>query len=269
MSSSSDDEDVKALLGRALAGEPPLTLDRDEVFRTGRRKLRNRRVFSAGGAIAGVVAAAVGAVLVTGLLAGETGRELPPAASRTGHPVPSGPSSTTAAGPSSAPARPPLSVNQADRLTALLAKSRVLDADTELTAIGGGEARFRPGTDAYELEADVSSSSAEGSLSVSVGWADAATGVGCEWIEDRNAGCEVRTVAGSLVAVATSKDSDTGVKRYTVFMVRPDGTSVTASASNLSERQRRNGKRPTDKLPVVDAGTLVGIAANAGLRFHG
>ena len=62
------DEDVKELLGRALAGEPPLTLDRDEVFRDGRRRLRNRRLFSSGGVAAGVVAAAVGAVLLTGLI---------------------------------------------------------------------------------------------------------------------------------------------------------------------------------------------------------
>ena len=47
-----DNDDVKDLLGRALAEEPPLRIDRDEVFRQGRRKLRSRRCFEAGSVVA-------------------------------------------------------------------------------------------------------------------------------------------------------------------------------------------------------------------------
>ncbi len=258
-------DEVKALLGRALAGEPPLRLDRDEVFRQGRRGLRRRRLLSTGGAIAGVVAAAVGAVLLTGLVAGEPGRDVPPAASRGGHPVPP----TTAYSPPSTPVRTALSPHQAVRLTSVLDASGVLAAQLKLTRADGGEVAFRAGDQAYELRTDVLSPSAEGALSVSVGRADPVTRADCAQIGDANYGCEVRTVRGVTVAVGTSTDHRTGEKRYIVVAVRADGTRVTAIATNLSDRRRAKGKGPADPLPVVDAGTLATLATIPELRFAG
>lgn len=257
MSSSSGDEDVRALLGRALAGEPPLTLDRDEVFRRGRRRLRTRRLVSTGGAIAGVVAAAVGAVLLTGPIADEPAEELPPAATRTASP--SGPPSVP---PSSVPS--PVSAHRAAALTKALLNSGVL-GDRRLA----GKAAFRVHGDAYELRADVLSPSAEGSLLVSVGAAAPGAPAGCAKVPDTNAGCAVRAERGIRVAVGTWKDRGTGEKRYVAFAVRPDGTSVRATASNLSDRRRGYGKPPSDKAPVVDDELLTRIVTLPALRFAG
>ncbi len=267
MSSSAEHEDVKTLLDRALAGEPPLTLDRDEVFREGRRRLRNRRLYSAGGAIAGVVAAAVGAVVLTGLAGDGPADRLPPAASRTGHPVsprPSPPVTTTGTAATS----PSTSDRHAAALTKVLLDSGLAGEHSRLTGADGAPARFRAHEGTYELRADVVTPYAEGSLHVSVG----AAGPGdeeatCLKMPQPRTDCEVRAVPGGEVAIGTWKDHDTGEKRYIVFTARPDGTSVTAVATNLSERLREHGKPPSDRTPVVDDKSLVRLALLPDLRF--
>jgi hypothetical protein len=251
------DEDVKELLGRALAGEPPLTLDRDEVFRQGRRRLRNRRLFASGGVAAGVVAAAVGAVLLTGPLAEESS---PPAAT-SNRPAPTGPSlplSPPVSGPTSG--RPPVSEDHAVALTGALADSGLL-GKAQLT----GPA-FHPSDVSYDLRTDVITPAEEGALTVSVAAAPPGAATDCVAVRD-NAGCDVRTVRGTPVAVGTWKDYDTGEKRLLVYAIRPDGTSVTATASNLSDRQRAGGKPPGDKTPVIDEVVLTKIATIPELRF--
>jgi hypothetical protein len=263
-----EDEDVKALLGRALAGEPPLALDRDEVFRQGRRKLRNRRLFSAGGAISGAVVAVVGAVVLTGLIAEEPVPETPPAATRTERPAPPGPTlplTTTQQGPSTSytPLEP--TADHASALTrALLA---TLPADARPSRLDGEPPRFKPAQDTYEFAADIETGTADGSLSVSVGSAPAAAEAACAQVADANAGCAIRTARDVVVAVGTWKDHGTGEKRYIVYAVRRDGTSVTAIATNLSERRRTYGKNPADPAPVVDAARLAEIVTLPGLRF--
>jgi hypothetical protein len=265
MSEPSDD-DVKALLGRAIAGEPPLALDRDEVLRAGRRKLRNRKLFTAGGAIAGAVVAVVGAVVLTHVVTEEPVPETPPAASRTERPAPPGltlPLTTEA--PSSAPVRP--SAEYADMLTQNLLGALPGDAVTSRT--DGAEVRFAAARDTYEFEADVRTSSADGSLSVSIGATDPGATVTCDQLPDANGGCTVSSEGGMLVAVGTWKDPGTGEKRYIAYAVHPDGTSVTAISANLSEKRRQYDKLPTDATPVIDDEQLVAIVTLPGLRYSG
>lgn len=257
MSPSTDHDDVRALLGRALAGEPPLTLDRDEVFRQGRRRLRNRRLFSTGGAIAGVVVAAVGAVVLTGLGGTEPADELPPAAS----PAPS------SAGPPSTSVPP--SDRHADALTAVLLDSGLLDKELKLAGPGDDPARFRVHGDGYDLRTDAASAYAQGSLQVSVAAAPDRGGATCASMPEPGTACEVRAVRGGEVAVGTWKDYKTGEKRYIVSAVRRDGTSVTAIATNLSEQERKHGKVPSERAPIVAADVLVRIATLPDLRFAG
>jgi hypothetical protein len=270
---SADGEDVTARLGRALTDEPPLTLDRDAVFRQGRRKLRNRRRFEAGGTIAGVVVAAVGAVLLTGLIA-EQPEELPPAASREPvHPVPPGPTlplTTTGDAPPSVVLPPPVSRDHAAVLTSWLAKSIVLGEGAQLTTLGGGgNARFEINSDLYYLQADVRTPTSEGSLFVSLSVADPSAVADCEQLEQVADACEVENVNGLSVAVGVWKYYDTGEKRYSATVTRPDGTSITAISTNQSERQRRVDELPRGELPVVDRENLVKLVLIPELRFHG
>jgi hypothetical protein len=256
-----DDADVKALLGRALAGEPPLTLDRDEVFRQGRRRLHTRRLVSSGGVVAGVVAAAVGAVLLTGPVTEEPPeRALPPAASTTDSPVRTGPSLPLSP-PRSPSNRPPMSEEHARALGGVLVDSGLLGKDAKLTV-----PEFYTGDVSYDLQTDVITSAEEGELTVSVAAAPSGAATDCAAVDD-NAGCEIHTVDGTRVAVGTWKDYDTGEKRILVYAIRADGTSITASASNLSVRQSTDGKPPYGRTPVVDKDTLAKIATIPDLRF--
>lgn len=257
------DEDVKALLGRALAGEPPLTLDRDEVFRAGRRRLRNRRLFSSGGVVTGVVAAAVGAVLLTSPI-GDEPPVAPPAASGPENSAPTGPSLPLNPSVTTPPSsRPPMSEDHAVALTGALVDSGLLGKDVKLA-----EPKFYPGDVSYDLQTDVITPAEEGALTVSVAAAPSGAATDCAAVRD-NAGCEVRTVQGTRVAVGTWKDYGTGEKRLLVYAIRADGTSVTASASNLSANEREDGQPPVGKTPVIDEDALTKIATIPGLRFAG
>lgn len=271
---STDDEDVKALLGRALAGEPPLRLDRDEVFRQGKRKLRNRRRFEAGGTVVGVVAAAVGAVVLTGLIADEPEEEAPPAASQTAErPAPPGPTlpltTTSTLPPPPSATDTATSVDHARKLSVVLIRSAVLGKDMKLTGVTGEPVAFRPNPTTYDLEVDVHAPDSEGALIVSVGTADPVEVADCTMVEEPFGDCESHVVAGVIVVLAGDRDHDSGEKRRMVFTIRPDGTSVTAIATNLSGRQRDAGQRPADVPPVLTDDMLGKLAVIPDLRYAG
>jgi hypothetical protein len=268
-----EDEDVKALLGRALADEPPLRLDRDEVFRQGRRKLRNRRRFEAGGAVAGVVAAVVGAVLLTNLVADDEPAELPPAATRTdSHPAPPGPTlplTTTTSEVSPPVSATVMSQAHADLLTTVLLDAKVLSA-LRLATVDGADPTFLPVESTYELVTDVQGhDGATGSLSVSVGIGDPAQPADCKVVVEPYNGCTVREVGRMPAVLAYSKDYDTGEKRTMMYVVRADGTTVTAIATNLSNQHRENSKPPSGDSPVVTEKMLLDLAGLEELRHSG
>lgn len=261
MTGHSDDGDIKALLESALADEPPLTLDRDEVFRQGRRKLRNRRVFATGGAIAGAVVAVVGAVVLTGLVAEEPESQTPPAASRTDRPAPPGPTlplSTTEA--------PSLSGAHATTLTHVLADGGVLPDGSLMSRYDKKPVTFRVDGDRYLLEADVQRGAARGALTVSIAHAGASAAT-CLDLPDSYGACQVIGQQGVKVAVGTWKDPRTGEKRYAAYARHRDGSGVTAIATNLTAKQRKYGKSPADPLPVIDKASLAKLAAHPDLRI--
>lgn len=93
-------DDVKALLGRALDGEPPLDIDRDAIFADGRARLRRRRSIASAGVAFAVVAAALGTTALAGGLLGQPS-DIGPAASGSAPVVPRPPVSTTKSPPRS------------------------------------------------------------------------------------------------------------------------------------------------------------------------
>lgn len=270
---TADDDDIKHLLGRALAGEPPLRLDRDEVFRQGRRKLRNRRRIEAGGAVTGVVAAVVGAVLLSGLVgADEPDRDVPPAATGT---ATSAPRSATTEAPRYPPSAPvlttadlPEATPQADVLTQAFRQSHLVPDTMPLVTTDGQLPRFlAQGPDHYELTTDVRAPDREGGLLVRVESAAPRSAASCETLRERYGDCEVRDWKGVAVVVAVYKD-DTGEKRHTALAIHPDGTAITAIATNLSDARRVLGK-PPQGYPILDDDTLIGIVVEPTLRLVG
>ena len=273
-----DDEDIKSLLGRALVGEPPLRIDRDEVFRQGRRKLRARRRLEAGGAVAGVVVAVVAAVLVSGLVGDdEPDHNVPPAASRTVTTTPPPPSAgmpssalTTTESPPSMPSAEPVS---AQTLTAAFKAANLLPAGLQPTS-----ARFALVGSAYELRADLIGSGREGSLYVTVegrlpgsspdvaAFPDVAAG--CSDVRPHYTGCQASILDGVSVIVAGFTNYDTGEKLRMAFAIHADGTAVTAIAANVSDRQRAVGKPPAGP-PIVSDEVLSRIVVEPGLRYVG
>jgi len=73
------ESDVRAALDRALAGEPPFTLDRAAVFAEGRRRVRRRRTAAYGLAAVTAVAVIGTSTLAAGALS-TSPRPMPPAA---------------------------------------------------------------------------------------------------------------------------------------------------------------------------------------------
>ncbi|MEV4311789.1 hypothetical protein [Actinocrispum sp. NPDC049592] len=59
-------DDIRTLLGQAVADEPPLRFSREDVVAQGRRIRRRRVLTAAGGAVAGVAAVAAAVVIVSG-----------------------------------------------------------------------------------------------------------------------------------------------------------------------------------------------------------
>jgi hypothetical protein len=268
------DPEIKNLLGRALGDEPPLGIDRDEVLRHGRKRLRTRRMFEAGGVVTAVVVAAVGAALLTGVV-GER-ETLPPAASTTvEQPAPPGPTlpltpppttGTTAQPPSSMPGYPP-SNDRASQLSDVLLTAGALKVG-EMTSFPGKSLAFVVADSNYVFEADLRIGQVEGSVLVSVSPAlPADGGAKCDSIPEPKSDCATQIVGGQPVSVATWRDKNTGEKRYLGHAVKADGSTVSVIATNLSERQRDSGKRPTTWTPVIDRDTVANLAALPGLTF--
>lgn len=269
----SDDQDVKRWLHGALTDEPPLRLDRDEVFREGRRKLRNRKLLQAGGTMTGVVAAAVGAVLLSGLVTEDPA--LPPASSSTHEKPPVSSTTHPTDPPSSAPTTtteppPPSTYQPADaravQLTEAVVQSGLLPQGATLAPLPGQteDPMFLPIHEGvYRMEADLRGPKDLGWVSVLVETAGPNGGLGatCEIPVTQFEHCKVRTEQGIPMTVAVQK-LENGEVRNWVRAVRPDGTFVTAISSNLSEGDRAKGKYPTyDLEPPVSQQNLIAIAA--------
>jgi hypothetical protein len=273
MSDQQGEEDVKRWLNSALAGEPPMSLDRAEIFRRGRRKLRNRKLFQSGGVVVGVVAVVLGAVLVTDLAGGDsgvppagssTGTAPPPAVTTTDQPLP--PSTAVTVPPPSAkePDLPEVEDARAGDLTRALLQSGLLPDDALLSSVPGeyGKPVFRKLHEGvYRIETDVRTQTAEGWLSVLVeqGGPDGGLRPTCQIPEERFDKCAVRVEFGESMTIAKQARAS-GEVRHWIRAVRRDGLFVTAISSNLSVRKKADGGW-ADKQVVLPESTMIKIAA--------
>lgn len=262
-------DDVRRWLDTALSGEPPLSLDRAEIFRQGRRRLRHRKLLQAGGAVTGVVAVVLGAVLVGGLATEEA--TIPPAANPTGQATEQsdGPSPevTTTLRPPSPPSSPrtteqPRATDEAaDRLTQAVVNPDVLPAGWRISPVQGtGGPTFElihPSV--YGLQADVYTADGSGWLWVLL---EKGPGVGasCNVIEEPVLKCEVREEHGMEMTVAVQR-FDSGEVRRVVRSVRPDGCYVTVTSSNLTAADRDKGMKPKSAWPPMSEPQMTKIAA--------
>jgi hypothetical protein len=280
LSGHMSDGDVKRWLDRALADEPPLHIDRTEILRQGRRKLRNRKLFQAGGAVAGVVAVVVGAVLVTGLVNNE--RSLPPAASQPEtSPVSTNTSASESVDRPAQPTRvpqstdyPPTSVQapsaevdrQAALLTAVLTRPGVLPSGNVLNPVVGARVpQFQViHPNVYGLEADLTTSDGMGWLWVLV---EKGPGVGanCDVLPQPVKKCAVRKEFGMPMTIGT-QEFRTGEVQRIVRSVRPDGCFVTVTSSNLTSERRQKGLPPWPSVePALSEPQMIKIAALADM----
>jgi hypothetical protein len=259
--------DIKDLLGKAIGDdEPPLGIDRDEVFRAGRQRVRRRRTIAAGGVVAAVVVAAVGAATLTNFVSLDP-EPVPPAVGDSEHapPGPDLPLTSTTHRPPDGPDGPPLTAAHADELT-----SRLYGSFTPATVIGSpgqtGRPGFRVEDDVYLYESDIADGKGEGVLQVTVGAATPGTEATCADVGEYDT-CKEKLTDGEHIAQATWKGPD-GERRNIAVAVLPDGTKVAAMASNFSRRHEDAGKRPAGDDPVLDLEKLSQLIVKSGFRVR-
>jgi len=257
--------DIKDLLGRAFDDEePPLGIDRDEVFRAGRQKVRRRHRLAAGGVVAAVVVAIGGAAMLTDFVDITPDKELPPAAEAP--PAPPGPELPLT--PSSKPA-----ADGAPRFTAERAATLT---DQLHDSIGRGAAVAWPGQPNppafrvdganYLYESDFVGTSGEGVLQVAVSFAAPGAAASCDDLgEVRD--CVLEYESGNPVAQVEWTSTPGGEQRNMVVVILPNGTKVTAMSSNFSRRLRDEGKQPFGE-PVIDIEKLRAVITKSGFSVR-
>ncbi|GAB1512252.1 hypothetical protein [Actinophytocola sp. KF-1] len=251
--------DIKDLLSTAIGDdEPPIGIDRDEVFRAGRQRVRRRRALAAGGVMAAVVAAVVGATVLTDFV--QTPPEEVPAAEAP--PAPPGPDlplpmSTTVIAP-------PNSEQHVAGLTAKLYHSGLLTVDMARPWPGrSGPPGFRVENGEYRYEADITRSGRVGRLEVTVAAAPPNSAASCADLGEKYDSCTVAPGYGQPVVQATWKNAE-GERRNLVVTVLPGGTKVAALVSNLSRRDADLGKPVSGGTTPLDAGELTTLVTKSG-----
>ena len=256
--------DIKELLGRALDDEPPMRIDRGEVFRQGRKRLRRRRIFEAGSVVAGVVAIAVGAITLTGPKDHERGG-MPAADQPQSAPTMQVPPETSA--PPAVEVTPLATTDQHAR-DMTVALTEFLPEEMALEPMPNGlDPVFQATDGVYRLAADVVGADGEGALHIAVAPAKADDQTDCVLLMEDYQDCQMIGTGSDLVAVATEQFGN-GEQRYVAFVNRPDGTTVNAVITNLSERQRSAGDRPAITVPVLSQQEIAQLAQLPGLTYY-
>jgi hypothetical protein len=251
--------DIKDLLAKAIGDdEPPVGIDRDEVFRAGRQRVRRRRALAAGGVVAAVVAAVVGAAVLTDFV--EVRPDDVPAAGAP--PAPPGPELplplTTTAAPRA------LTDEHANDLTQKLYKSGLVDIGTARPWPGqpGPHPRFRAADGEYLYEGDVESKGRKGQLQVTVGFAPSGA-ASCDNLGEKYDSCAIAPVDGQQVVQATWQGGK-GERRNLAVAVLPDGTKVAAVATNLLRSDKDQGKVAAGEVTVLDMAELTKLITKSG-----
>ncbi|HEX6356827.1 hypothetical protein [Actinophytocola sp.] len=255
-----NDDDVKHLLGRAFGEEPPLGIDRDEVLRDGRKRLRRRRLFASGGVVAAVVVVAIGAATLPNLVDDSTPERMPPAATGTSLPESSFPPP-----PPSIRTQAPLTPDWAAKLTSKLYGSGYLPESAVQPVAGEVEfPKFQVVEDKYVYRAKIIGPSGEGVLKITV---ESSRGIkpDCASItrQHQYSSCEIHPKDGVDLLVARERWSDRAEVITYAQAVLNDGTLVTAKVSNVVIPSTSNGTTPTPLLPVLD-----GIVVKSGLSVR-
>ncbi|MFL6125684.1 hypothetical protein [Actinophytocola sp.] len=266
-------DDVKDLLGRAFGEEPPLRIDRDQVVEHGRKRLRRKRFLEAGGVVAAVVVAAVGAATLTNLTGSSAPEKLPPAASST-YQAPPGPelpltASTTPLPPTSTETTqspPPRALVALDpaTLTAKLYATGVLSA-TEALALPGqsGRVAFTTAGEQAVYRADVIRPHAQGFLQIVIGTTTGIGGACAATPPDSTTDCEVNHKFGTDVVVNRHVDGN-GQRSTVASAVLANGLRVSATATNLTVRATNAGGKGDGSPPVLTEDELCMLITKAG-----
>ncbi|MFD1148695.1 hypothetical protein [Saccharothrix hoggarensis] len=280
--------DIKQTLATAFEDEPPLTIDRAAILRSGRRKAIFRRGCTGAAVLATVAAVCVPAMLGSG--GGGGVAQVGAGGSSTTAPVgSSAPASSTAATgstPSSATGGPsttgvttppdrtsfqpepppkPTSPRRAAELTSLLASSGVIPADARSARYAdypAGPWEFAADAAGYEAIADVTTAAGRGRVMVNLGGGE---GPRCDpGLNTAKSTCELKVVDGQpVVVLAQTSDDLHPVTLVSASLRKADGTVVEVSAMNGNvEKTGLTGPNPP-----LTVEQLVKIATLPGLTF--
>jgi hypothetical protein len=260
------DEDIRRLLRGAFGPEPPMRLDRAEVFRRGRRAVRLRRITASGGVAATVVAVAVGVALLPGL-----GKPVPNPAHGSDTAVPTSTQPTTFTLPPVPRGRMPRTDDKrAAELTEVLARSGVFPAGLEIVPLGRTDVpmlRFQHDGLGYFMIKDVRDRHGLGGFDLRVGFPSDAPARRCDVVEEGQLSCQEDREPGAWMWVRTFQ-APHGTVAYHVSAVRDDGTRVTVASSAVPHSTTGvRGWRPGRLVPPVSVGVLMQIAALPGLSY--
>jgi hypothetical protein len=268
------DEDVKWVLGRAFGAEPPLGLDRAEILRAGRRKVRNRRIVASGGVAASVIAVVVGAAVLPGLLTDDGPGEDVAVGTSTSAPSVSGTPPTTGQSAPVGPSLPLTTVTMAPNevhaevLTATVAGAVVLSQFRLTTASDGSTlplafVHHRAG---YRAAADLADGDGAGYLQIEVNYApDGSTAV-CEPSSDQvMVHCGIDMGSGYPITL-TTRTAKSGRLEYIARGIRNE-TEVVVMATNVASRNPL-GRPVTRMFPPLDLEVLHRLASTPGLDYR-
>lgn len=239
-------DDVKALLGRALDGEPPLGIDRDQVFAEGRARLRRRRSIAISGVAAAVVAAALGTTALTGGLLSQPTGDVGPAASASRPAVSLNPPTTHALPNGSGPGVIWGQLSEAVRPGSPLWPTEV--TGVRGTGQGPGEFQFRG------LVLTVHLASASGARRLTITLEPSGTlRMFCRSGED----CHLQENVDGTV-IRTKIDHDNDRETVLVNIRRSNGREVSVVESPAADHGRPGRLLPVELLATI--GTFPGLA---------
>jgi hypothetical protein len=270
----SGDGEIRELLGRAFGPEPPLALDREAVLRRGRRTVRLRRFVASGGVAASVLVVLIGAAVITGLPGhGPQEAAAPLSSTPVSVPVP-----TTSEVAPSGPQLPlttatsvpePVIEARAAALTKVLSTTMIPAAFTPVAVVDDGRAplEFRYANGGYHLTADLRDAEGIGSLDLTINYSGPDRKVPtCADGSPAETACSVLQESNIRMRISAERHSS-GYLSNAVYALRPDGTIVYVTSTNLTVRGVV-GKPTSRPAPPLDAKLLQVIATLPGLTYY-
>ncbi len=279
-------ERLPELLRDAVTDPPPTSIDIDNLIAGEVRGQRRRRWAAAAGTVAGVAVLAIGIGTLPQAIGG-TGTSV-----RAGAQPSASPTSGVPETPGGVldPTEPP--AHATARLTSVLlpALHRRTPAGSVFVKIPGGLSGQRPALAVYASQGGYKAigdiRDTAGTSTLFLDFYPAALGQDhardCAWpppgdysaggLPPKPASCTVDTVAGATVVSQVYHEAH-GVIRYSVYVIRPDGTGIGLSESNYGEASRPGGHNPPAPVaqrtkPVLPPAQLAQVAMQPGLTLY-